>query len=87
VRRRLSRRGIGWGLHRDQWALARIDEGLARLREPEFAEQLDTGHRTVAQVAELIAHRAGLPIAPSTDGRLRAALRRRTTSLRHLRPR
>lgn len=85
VLRRLNGRGFGFGLRREQWAVDRLDECLARLREPEFAAHVHTDQRTVPQVADAIAHIATLPILPNTDGRLRSSLRRHATSLRHIR--
>jgi hypothetical protein len=40
---------------------------------------------TIAQVADAIASSAGLAITPSTDGLLRASLRRHATIIRHIR--
>jgi hypothetical protein len=85
VLRRINRRGFGTGLRREPWAVSHVDECLTRLREPEFAEHVDTDQRTVAQVVDTIAALAGLPIAPNTDGRLRASLRRYETTIRHIR--
>lgn len=85
VLRRLSRRGLGFGLAREQWAVDRLDECLTRLRAPEFADHIHTDQLTVPQVADSIASAAGLPIAPDTDGRLRASLRRYATTIRHIR--
>jgi AAA domain len=82
---RLRRRGLGRGLGRESFALDRLDGCLETLRSPAYASHLDTGHRTVAQVADEVARILGLPIAPSTDGPTRAWLRRTTTSLRHIR--
>ena len=85
VLRRLSRRGFGFGLKRERWAVDRLDECLARLHEPEFASHVPTDQQTVPQVAEAIARIAALPILPDTDGRARASLRRYATTLRHIR--
>jgi len=85
VLRRLSRRGLGFGLKREHWAVDRLDECLARLHEPEFAHHIPTGQQTVPQVADTIARIAALPIVPGTDGRARASLRRYATTLRHIR--
>ena len=85
VLRRLNRRGFGYGLKREGWAVSRLDDCLARLREPEFAEHIDTDHRTVPQVADTIARSAALPIGPDTDGPLRGSLRRYATTLRNVR--
>jgi hypothetical protein len=83
VLRRLSRRRLGFKPER--WAADRLDECLNQLHSPEFAEHIYTDQRTVAQVADAVAHAAGLPILPGTDGRLRASLRLYQTSLRHIR--
>ena len=82
---RLSRRGFGFGLKRERWAVDRLDECLGRLREPEFAHHIPTDRQTVPQVADAIARIAALPIVPDTDGRARASLRRYATTLRHVR--
>lgn len=81
VRRRLAWRSLG----RSNWATEQLDESLKLLGTPEFAEHIHTDHRTVAQVADTIANSAGLTITPSTDGPVRATIRRYTTTLRHIR--
>ena len=85
VLRRLSRRGLGFGLKRERWAVDRLDECLARLHEPEFAHHIPTDQQAVSQVADTIARIAALPIVPDTSGRARASLRRYATTLRHIR--
>jgi len=75
----------GFGLRREHWAVSRLDDCLARLREPEFAEHIHTDQQTVPLVADEIARSAGLPISPDTDGPLRGSLRRYATTLRHVR--
>jgi hypothetical protein len=85
VRRRLARRSLGTELKRGNWAIGHLDECLQRLREPEFAQHIHTDHQTVAQVADAISSSAGLTITPSTDGPLRASLRRYATTIRHIR--
>ena len=85
VLRRLNRRGFGFGLKRERWAVDRLDECLARLHEPEFAHHIPTDQQTVTQVADTVARIAALPITPDTDGRLRASLRGYATTLRHIR--
>jgi AAA domain len=85
VLRRLNRRGFGFGLKRERWAVSRLDECLARLREPEFASHIPTDQLTVSQVADTIARLAELPIIPSKDGPLRASLRRYATTIRNIR--
>ncbi|MGW7004736.1 AAA family ATPase [Streptomyces sp. NPDC054933] len=82
---RLKERGLGRGLKRDSFAVARLDDCLERLKEKEFAEQIQTDRLTVPQVAGRIARSAGLPIAPNTDGPLRARLRRYAIGVRHIR--
>ncbi len=85
VRRRLSRRSLGTETRRGGWAVGHLGEHLQRLAAPEFARHIHTDQQTVAQVADAIASSAGLPITPSTDGPLRAALRRYATTVRHIR--
>lgn len=85
VLRRLNRRGFGYGLRRERWAVDRLDQCLARLQEPEFAYQIHTDQQTVPQVADTIAQIAALSIIPDTDGRIRASLHRYATTLRHIR--
>jgi hypothetical protein len=83
--RRLSKRGFGFGLKREHWAVARVDDCLARLREPEFAEHIHTDQLTVPQVADTVARLAVLPIRPDTEGPLRGSFRRYATTVRHIR--
>jgi hypothetical protein len=85
VLRRLNRRGLGFGLKREQWALAKLDECLARLQDDMFAEHIRTDHQSVSQVADTIARSAGLTIKPDGDGAVRAQLRLYRTTLRHIR--
>lgn len=85
VLRRLNRRGFGFGLKRERWAVDRLDDCLARLHEPAFAHHIHTDQQTVPQVADTIAGLAALPVVPDTDGRLRATLRRYATTVRHIR--
>ena len=85
VLRRLNKRGFGFGLKREQWAVDRLDECLTRLRDDAFATHIDTDSRSVAQVADAIAREADLPIAPDTDGALRAQWRQYRTSMLHIR--
>jgi hypothetical protein len=74
-----------FGLSHDRWAVDHLDQCLAQLRQPQFAEHVPTDGCGVAQVAEAIATSAGLTIAPSSDGPARAWLRRRAISIRHIR--
>ncbi|MEV6578344.1 AAA family ATPase [Streptomyces sp. NPDC051582] len=85
VLRRLSERGLGRGLKRESFAVARLDGCLEALRGPEFADHLVTDHLTVSQVAGRIAAVTGLRAAPDTDGPLRARLRRTLVGVRHIR--
>lgn len=85
VLRRISRRSLGPAATADPWAVGRLDDCLAALRGPAFAEHVYTDELTVPQVADTIARLAGLTVSPDTDGRLRAALRRYGTSARHIR--
>lgn len=84
VLRRLRGRGFGLGLRHEQWAVGRLDECLARLKDPLFAEHVQTGNLPVPQVAEAIARSAGLTIRPDTEGVVRARLRRYRTTLAHI---
>jgi hypothetical protein len=85
VRRRLGWRSLGTERTRGSWAIKHLSESLQHLHAPDFAQHIHTDHLTVAQVADAIARSAGLPITPSTDGPLRAALRRYVTMVRHIR--
>ncbi|WP_349259786.1 AAA family ATPase [Actinospica sp.] len=85
VVRRLRRRGFGFGLKHEKWALDRLDDSLTRLREAAFATHIATDGRSVSEVADTIAQQAGLPIAPDTDGPVRARWRLYRASVRHLR--
>jgi AAA domain len=85
VRRRLGWRSLGTERTRGSWAIKHLSESLQHLHTPDFAQHIHTDHLTVAQVADAIARSAGLPITPSTDGPLRAALRGYVTTVRHIR--
>ncbi|MFY9886766.1 MAG: AAA family ATPase [Streptosporangiaceae bacterium] len=85
VVRRLSRRGLSRGLTSDTWALDHLGPCLRQLRQPRFAEHVETDGLTVPQVADAIAGSAGLAILPSTDGPVRARLRLYATSVRAIR--
>jgi AAA domain len=69
----------------ETFALRRLDECLAALRGPEFAEQVWTDRLTVPQVADRIADAAGLTLRPNTDSALRDWARRKWTGVRHIR--
>ncbi|GAA1891912.1 AAA family ATPase [Streptantibioticus ferralitis] len=85
VLQRLKERGLGRGLKRESFAVARLDDCLRRLRGEEFAEHIHTDRLTVPKVADRIARSAGLPITENTDGPLRARLRRYAIGVRHIR--
>jgi AAA domain len=85
VLRRIGRRSIGPARSRDPWAVGRLDDCLAALRGPAFADQVYTDGLTAPQVADAIARLAGLTVLADTDGPLRAALRRYGTTARNVR--
>ena len=85
VRGRLARRSLGTEVRRGSWTLNQLSDSLQRLRAPEFAQHIQTDQLTVSQVADTIASSAGLTISPSTDGPLRASLRRYATTIRNVR--
>jgi hypothetical protein len=85
VVRRLHARSLGLEPRTQPWEVERLDEWLDQLRQPEFAEQVDTDGKSVAQVADIIASSAGLSITPSVDGPVRAWLHRYATTARHVR--
>jgi hypothetical protein len=57
-------RGRDVPLFRETFAMRNLGRCLSRLSQPEFATQLRTDDRTVAQVAEEIAAAAGLELGP-----------------------
>ncbi|WP_374986481.1 AAA family ATPase [Streptomyces fradiae] len=85
VLRRLAERGLGRGLKRESFAVARLDHCLERLSRPEFAHHLRTDRMTVPQVADAVAAHAGLRPLPDTYGPLRHRLHRARVGLRHIR--
>ncbi|MFI6644482.1 AAA family ATPase [Streptomyces sp. NPDC050504] len=85
VLRRLSERGLGRGLKRESFAVAKLDHCLERLREPEFAEHVTTDRLTVPQVAERVAGAAGVRLLPNRYGPVRHRLVRAWTGVRHIR--
>ncbi|MEU9035504.1 ATP-binding protein [Streptomyces sp. NPDC048352] len=85
VLRRLRERGLGRGLKRESFAVARLDGCLEALRAPEFAEHLATDRLTVSRVADRVAASAGLALAPDLDGPVRGRLRRALVGVRHIR--
>ena len=82
--RRLRGRTFGLGLRHGQWAVARLDECLAQLQDPLFAEHVQTDGLSVPHVADAIARSAGLVIRPDADGAVRGRLRRYRTTLAHI---
>ncbi|MFG2773678.1 AAA family ATPase [Streptomyces sp. NPDC048350] len=85
VLKRLTERGLGRGLKRESFAVARLDLCLERLCGPEFAHHIRTDRLTVPQVADEVARTAGLRLVPNTDGAVRHRLRRLRVGLAHLR--
>jgi hypothetical protein len=86
VIRRLHARSLGLELRTRSWAAEHLDEWLERLGQPEFAEHVCTDHKSVAQVADVIAASAGLTITPSADGPVRAWMHRYATTVRDRTP-
>jgi hypothetical protein len=85
VVRRLRGRSLGLEPRTQPWEVEVLDDWLEQLHRPEFAQHVRTDHRTVAQVADVISRSAGLTIAPSTDGPMRAWLHRYATTMRTVR--
>ncbi|MEU1350780.1 AAA family ATPase [Streptomyces sp. NPDC005775] len=85
VLNRLRERGLGRGLGRESFAVAKLDHCLERLEGAEFAEHIRTDRMTVPQVADRIAASAGLTLLPDTDSALRHRVRRAWTGIRHIR--
>jgi hypothetical protein len=85
VLRRLTERGLGRGLKRESFAVAKLDLCLERLEGPEFAHHVRTDRLTVPEVADTVAAEAGLTLLPNRDGPLRHRLRRVRVGLAHLR--
>ncbi|WP_181776713.1 AAA family ATPase [Amycolatopsis pittospori] len=92
VLRRLSERDVvhllrrkGMPPKRESFAVSKLDLCLERLSGAEFGEHIHTDGLTVAQVADRIAASAGLTLEPNTDGALRGFVRRKWTSVKHIR--
>ncbi|WP_340686729.1 AAA family ATPase [Amycolatopsis coloradensis] len=92
VLRRLSERGIvhsvrrkGRPPKRESFAVSKLDLCLDRLSGAEFGEHIHTDTLAVARVADRIAASAGLTLTPNTDGALRGFVRRKWTSVKHIR--
>jgi AAA domain len=81
---RLRARSLGLEPRTQPWETEVLDGWLEQLRRPEFAEQVYTDHKSVAQVADVIAGSAGLTLAPSTRGP-GAWLHRYAITMRHIR--
>ena len=77
--------GQGATLRRESFALQKLDLCLDRLTRPEFAEQLWTDDRTIAEVVDHIATTSGLTLRPDTDSALRSRARRTWVGVRHIR--
>jgi hypothetical protein len=82
---RLHSRSLGREPRTQPWEVDHLDEWLDQLRQPEFAQHIDTDGKSVAQVADIISSSAGLTITPSTDGPIRAWLHRYATTVRTIR--
>ncbi|GGK03713.1 hypothetical protein GCM10011583_39290 [Streptomyces camponoticapitis] len=85
VLKRLTERGLGTGLKRESFAVAKLDHCLERLSRPEFGEHIRTDSVTVPQVADTVAASAGLRLAPNTDSAFRHRLRRAWIGVKHIR--
>jgi predicted kinase len=85
VVRRLRARSLGLEPRTQPWETEVLGGWLEQLHRPEFAQHVHTDHKTVAQVADIIAGSAGLAITPSTDGPVRSWLHRYATTARHIR--
>ncbi|MBB6171687.1 hypothetical protein HNR23_001747 [Nocardiopsis mwathae] len=79
--RRIRSRGEGRG----GFAARNTQRCLTALRAPEFAAHLDTDHLPIGGVAEAIADKAGIELAPDRSDPLTRQARRWWTSLRHIR--
>jgi hypothetical protein len=84
VVRRLRARSLGLEPRTQPWETEVLEGWLEQLRRPEFAHHVHTDHKTIAQVADVIAGEAGLAISPSTDGPVRTWLHRYGTTARHI---
>jgi hypothetical protein len=84
VVRRLRGRSLGLEPRRQRWETDHLAEWLRVLGRPEFAQQVHTDSKTVAEVADTIARLAGLAITASADGPLRAWLHRYATTVRNI---
>jgi hypothetical protein len=85
VVRRLRARSLGREPRTQPRETEVLDEWLEQLRRPEFAQHVQTDHRTIAQVADVISRSPGLTITPSADGPVRSWLHRYATTARSIR--
>jgi predicted kinase len=89
LRRRLRTRSgywLGRAVGRDEtWAMEQIDRCVAALESERFAEHVVTDDRTLDDVVEDIAARAGLPLPGARLNRVRYQVRRAAVGLRHIR--
>jgi hypothetical protein len=85
VVRRLRGRSLGMEPRRQRWEIDHLSEWLDVLAQPEFADQVHTDGKTVAEVADIVASSAKLPVTRNTDGPLRAMAHRYATTVRHIR--
>jgi hypothetical protein len=95
VLKRLRERGFGHALKlvagknttlvRNSWAVSKLDDCLTALQDTRFATHLWTDDLSIPEVATHIAKTAGIPLTPNTDSPLRGYLRRKWTSLKHIR--
>lgn len=67
------------------FAAGHLDHAVAALEDPRFAEHVATDGRSIGDVAEDVARRAGLTLAPDAAGTLRRCARRMVVQLRHVR--
>ena len=84
VVRRLRSRSLGLEPRRQRWEVDHLAEWLDMLGRPEFAQQVHTDDKTVAEVADVVAGSAGLTLTPSADGPLRAWVHRYATTVRSI---
>ena len=89
LRRRLRTRS-GYWLGRlsgrdETWAMQQIDRCVGALSAERFAEHVDTDSRTVHEVVEDIADRAGLSPRGARLSPIRYQLRRAAVGVRHIR--
>ena len=69
----------------ESWAMQQIERCVTALADDRFAEHVQTDDRSVDEVAEHIAARAGLTLAKPRLGAVRYQLRRAAVGVRHIR--